>query len=277
MTRKQLIEQIQLKRSFLCIGLDTDINKIPEFLLDKSDPIFEFNKQIIDATRDLCVAYKINTAFYESRGIRGWESLVKTWKYLPADCFNIADAKRGDIGNTSAMYASAFFDLQASGLSFDAITIAPYMGSDSVKPFLKFQDKWVILLALTSNEGSADFQFLSNDDGYLFEAVIRKANQWADAGQMMYVVGATRGEAFKDIRKLAPDHFLLVPGIGAQGGNLQDVCTYGMNRDCGLLVNASRSVIYASDKKDFADAAREEALRIRKEMEAELQKISLVV
>jgi len=226
MTRKQLIEQIKFKRSFLCIGLDTDINKIPEFLFDKADPVFEFNKQIIDATKDMCVAYKPNVAFYESRGVNGWKSLVKTWKYLPRDCFSIADAKRGDIGNTSEMYARAFFDVKASGMSFDAITIAPYMGSDSVKPFLDFPDKWVILLALTSNEGSADFQFLSNDDEYVFEAVICKANQWADAGKLMYVVGATRGDAFKDIRKLAPDHFLLVPGIGAQGGNLQEVCAH---------------------------------------------------
>jgi orotidine-5'-phosphate decarboxylase len=276
MTRKQLIEQIKFKRSFLCIGLDTDINKIPAFLLDKSDPIFEFNKQIINATRDLCVAFKINTAFYESRGVDGWKSLVKTWKYLPKDCFSIADAKRGDIGNTSEMYARAFFDLKSSGMSFNAITIAPYMGSDSVKPFLKFPDKWAILLALTSNEGSADFQFLSNDDGYLFETVIKNANKWADNQKLMYVVGATRGEAFKDIRKLAPDNFLLVPGIGAQGGSLREVCDYGMNKDCGLLVNASRSIIYASNKKDFAEVARAEALKMQINMASELKKIGFI-
>jgi len=276
MTRKQLIEQIKLKRSFLCVGLDTDINKIPAFLLEKKDPVFEFNKQIINATKDLCVAYKPNSAFYESRGVKGWESLVKTWEHIPKDCFSIADAKRGDIGNTSEMYASAFFDVKASGMSFDSITIAPYMGSDSVKPFLKFQDKWVILLALTSNEGSADFQFVSNDDGYLFETVIKKANTWASADKLMYVVGATRGEAFKDIRKHAPDHFLLVPGVGAQGGSLQEVCEHGMNSDCGLLVNSSRSIIYASDSKNFAEAARDEALKLQKEMTVELEKIGLI-
>jgi orotidine-5'-phosphate decarboxylase len=273
MTREQLIEQIKTKRSFLCVGLDTDITKIPEFLLDTADPVYEFNKQIIDATKDLCVAYKPNSAFYECRGVAGWESLVKTWKYLPKECFSIADAKRGDIGNTSEMYAKAFFDEKASGMSFDSITIAPYMGSDSVKPFLKFEDKWVILLALTSNEGSKDFQFLSNDDGYLFDAVLQKANTWAGADKLMYVVGATRGEAFLDIRKYAPDNFLLVPGVGAQGGSLQDVCKYGMNKDCGLLVNSSRSIIYASSGKDFADAAREEAKKLQVEMSVELEKV----
>ncbi|MDF3076408.1 MAG: pyrF [Sphingobacteriaceae bacterium] len=273
MNRSELIAQIKSKQSFLCVGLDTDINKIPEFLLDSEDPIFEFNRQIIDATHDLCVAYKPNTAFYESRGAAGWESLAKTWEYLPNDCFSIADAKRGDIGNTSEMYAKAFFNEKSGGMSFDSITVAPYMGSDSVKPFLGFKDKWVILLALTSNNGSKDFQFLSNDDGYLFEAVIERSCEWGNHENMMYVVGATRGEAFVSIRKHAPNHFLLVPGVGAQGGSLQDVCKYGMNSDCGLLVNSSRSIIYASSGKDFAEKARVEALKIQQEMAVELNKI----
>jgi orotidine-5'-phosphate decarboxylase len=275
MTRKQLIEQIKAKRSFLCVGLDTDINKIPEFLLDSEDPIFEFNKQIIDATSDLCVAYKPNTAFYESRGIKGWQSLIKTWQYLPKSCLSIADAKRGDIGNTSDMYAKAFFDSESSGMSFDAITVAPYMGSDSVKPFLQFENKWTILLALTSNAGSQDFQLFSGEGERLFENVIQKANTWGSPENLMYVVGATRGESFLEIRKVAPDNFLLVPGVGAQGGNLQDVCKYGMNADCGLLVNASRSIIYASKGKDFAEKAREEALKIQQEMQIELDKAGL--
>lgn len=267
MTRQELINQIKKKRSFLCVGLDTDLNKIPAFLLDHDDPVFEFNKRIIDATKDVCVSYKINTAFYESRGLKGWESLIKTWEYLPKECFSIADAKRGDIGNTSEMYASAFFDKDSSGMSFDSITVAPYMGEDSVKPFLKFQDKWVILLALTSNSGSKDFQFLKAEgDEMLFERVLKKAATWANEQQLMFVVGATRGEAFSTIRKHAPDNFLLVPGVGAQGGSLEEVCKYGMNKDCGLLVNASRSIIYASDKEDFAGAARAEALKIQQQM-----------
>lgn len=273
MTRNQLIEQIKLKRSFLCVGLDTDINKIPEFLLDTADPVYEFNKKIIEATSDLCVSYKINTAFYECRGVAGWESLVKTWAYIPDHCFTIADAKRGDIGNTSEMYAEAFFNPNSSGMGFDSITVAPYMGEDSVKPFLKFQDKWVILLALTSNPGSKDFQFLSNDDRYLFEAVISKANEWAGPDQLMFVVGATRGEFFTDVRKFAPDNFLLVPGVGAQGGSLEEVCKYGMNKDCGLLVNSSRSVLYASSGRDFVEAAREEAIRLQTQMKLELDKL----
>ncbi len=277
MTRKQLIEQIKIKRSFLCIGLDTDINKIPEFLLSENDPVFEFNKRIIDATKDLCVSFKLNTAFYESRGVKGWESLVKTWEYLPSDCFSIADAKRGDIGNTSEMYAQAFFDVRSSGMSFDALTVTPYMGIDSVKPFLKFVDKWVILLALTSNQGSADFQFLSSGGLHLFEEVIEKANTWADKENLMYVVGATNAEAFKDVRKHAPNHFLLVPGIGVQGGSLEDVCFYGMNSDCGLLINSSRAIIYASNKEEFADAARQEALKIQIVMERELKKFKLIL
>ncbi len=275
MDRKALINQIRLKKSFLCIGLDTDINKIPEHLLELDDPVYEFNKQIIDATKDFCVSYKINTAFYESRGVKGWESLVKTWKYLPTECFSIADAKRGDIGNTSEMYASAFFDEEKSEMGFHSITVAPYMGEDSVKPFLKFNDKWVILLALTSNEGSKDFQNLQTGSEMLFEKVVQKANEWASDDQLMFVVGATRGEAFLNIRKFAPTNFLLVPGVGAQGGSLEDVCKYGMTKDCGLLVNASRSVIYASSGEDFAEAAAKEAKNIQAEMEVALKQISL--
>jgi len=275
-SRQQLIDQINQKKSFLCVGLDSDIDKIPEHLLSHADPVFEFNKQIIDATRDLCVSYKPNAAFYESRGVAGLQSLVKTWEYLPKECLNIIDAKRGDIGNTSDMYAKTFFDEASSGMSFDAITVAPYMGKDSVTSYLKYDGKWVILLALTSNESSKDFQFLPVGDGYLFEEVIKKANAWAGADRMMYVVGATRGEAFLDIRKHAPDHFLLVPGVGAQGGSLEDVCKYGMNKDCGLLVNSSRAIIFASSGKDFAEAARAEALKIQQEMEAELEKAGII-
>jgi len=274
MNRTQLISQIKQKQSFLCIGLDTDINKIPAGLLGYEDPVFEFNRRIIDATKDLAVAYKINTAFYECRGTKGWESLVKTCQYLPEECFSIADAKRGDIGNTSEMYASAFFDHVSSGMNFDSVTVAPYMGADSVKPFLKFENKWVILLALTSNEGGKDFQFLPvAENETLFESVLKKSSEWADAGKMMYVVGATRGEAFLTIRKHVPDSFLLVPGVGAQGGSLEEVCRYGMNKDCGLLVNASRSVIYASNSDDFADAARNEAKKIQAEMAEALKRI----
>lgn len=273
MDRKALVNQIRSKKSFLCIGLDTDLNKIPKHLLELNDPVFEFNKRIIDATREFCVSYKINTAFYESRGVKGWESLVKTWQYLPKDCFSIADAKRGDIGNTSEMYASAFFDETSSQMSFDSITVAPYMGEDSVKPFLKFDGKWVILLALTSNEGSKDFQNLNVGSEMLFEKVVKKANEWASDEQLMFVVGATRGEAFLNIRKQAPTNFLLVPGVGAQGGSLEDVCKYGMIRDCGLLVNSSRAIIYASSGVDFAEAAAAEAQKVQKQMENVLQAI----
>ncbi|MFD2162669.1 orotidine-5'-phosphate decarboxylase [Paradesertivirga mongoliensis] len=273
MDRKALVNQIRSKKSFLCIGLDTDLNKIPKHLLELNDPVFEFNKRIIDATKEFCVSYKINTAFYESRGVKGWESLVKTWKYLPKDCFSIADAKRGDIGNTSEMYASAFFNEASSQMSFDSITVAPYMGEDSVKPFLKFDGKWVILLALTSNEGSKDFQNLKVGSDMLFEKVVCKANEWASDEQLMFVVGATRGEAFLNIRKQAPTNFLLVPGVGAQGGSLEDVCKYGMIRDCGLLVNSSRAIIYASSGLDFAEAAAAEAQKVQKQMENVLQAI----
>jgi len=226
--------------------------------------------------RDLCVSYKPNSAFYESMGIKGLTSLIKTWEYLPKECLNIIDAKRGDIGNTSDMYAKAFFDESASGFSFDAITVAPYMGYDSVTSYLKYPDKWVVLLGLTSNESSKDFQLLPCGDGLLFEEVIKKANTWAGADRLMYVVGATKGEGFLTIRKHAPDHFLLVPGVGAQGGSLADVCKYGMNTDCGLIVNASRSIIYASNGTDFADAARAEALKIQQEMETELEKAGII-
>ncbi len=274
MTRQELIQQIKRKKSFLSVGLDTDINKIPKYLLKFDDPVFEFNKQIIDATADFCISFKLNTAFYESRGIKGWQSLIKTFNYLPKDTFTIADAKRGDIGNTSTMYADAFFNPKSSEMDFDSVTVAPYMGKDSIVPFLNYKDKWVILLALTSNEGAEDFQFFGNDDGYLFEKVILKSQEWASDEQMMYVVGATRGEAFLDIRKLAPKHFLLVPGVGAQGGSLQDVCKYGMNKDCGLIVNSSRAIIYASSDENFAEAARNEAKKIQQEMENELKVIN---
>lgn len=276
MTFQNLIDQIRKKQSFLCVGLDTDINLIPDFLLDFEDPVYEFNRRIVEATQDLCVAYKPNSAFYESRGVKGWESLIKTWRYLPKDCLSIIDAKRGDIGNTSAMYAKAFFDESASGMSFDAITIAPYMGADSVKPFLSFENKWAILLALTSNEGGKDFQFIKTEQGSLYGSVIEKAHEWADFNRLMFVVGATRGEEFQIIRKHAPDNFLLVPGVGAQGGNLQEVCKYGMNANCGLLVNSSRSIIYASKGPDFAEKAREEALKIQKEMIVELEAINFI-
>lgn len=262
MTRDELFEQIQKKKSFLCIGLDTDITKIPRHLLKAPDPIFEFNKQIIDATHHLCVSYKPNTAFYESLGAVGWESLEKTIHYLKEfkDIFTIADAKRGDIGNTSAMYAQAFFGL----MDFDAVTVAPYMGSDSVKPFLDNENKWVILLALTSNQGAADLQL----PGDLYKRVLEASRHWGNADNMMYVVGATKAEMLKDIRKMVPDHFLLVPGVGAQGGSLQDVAKYGMNTQCGLLVNSSRNIIYASNGEDFASKANAEAQKMQKEMSA---------
>lgn len=276
LTRKQLIQQIKQKRSFLCVGLDTDIEKIPAFLKEYPDPIFEFNKRIIDATRDLCIAYKPNAAFYERHGVKGLQSLIATSEYLPKDCLSIIDAKRGDIGNTSGMYARTFFDKEAAGMDFDAITVAPYMGNDSVTPFLAFEGKWVILLALTSSVGSKDFQYLQTGDSYLYETVIQKANTWAGADRMMYVVGATKSTEFTNIRKYAPDNFLLVPGIGAQGGSLEDVCKYGMTKDCGLIVNSSRAIIYASRGEDFAEAARTEALKVQKQMEAELQKAGII-
>ncbi len=275
-SRSQLISSIKQKRSFLCVGLDTDITKLPQFLLDYPDPVFEFNKRIIDATSDLCVAYKPNAAFYESRGVKGLQSLIDTWKYIPQDTLSIIDAKRGDIGNTSAMYARAFFDEPVSGMGFDAITITPYMGNDSVTPYLSFAGKWIILLALTSSVGSKDFQYLETPDGHLFETVIKKAVTWADADRLMFVVGATKSTEFTKIREHAPDNFLLVPGVGAQGGSLEDVCRYGMNKDCGLLVNASRSIIYASSGQDFAEAARAEALSLQQQMAIELEKAGVI-
>jgi orotidine-5'-phosphate decarboxylase len=276
MTKQQLFEQIQKKRSFLCVGLDSSLDKIPKHLLKYENPILEFNKQIIDATKDLCVAYKPNTAFYECYGKKGWETLIETWKYIPQDIFSIADAKRGDIGNTSAMYAETFFNAASSEMSFDSVTVAPYMGSDSVTPFLTFKDKWVILLALTSNAGHADFQLQEIGEDKLFEKVIKTSQTWATDEQMMYVVGATRGAAFGDVRKLAPNHFLLVPGVGAQGGDLNEVCKYGLNSQCGLLINSSRGIIYASQGEDFAEKAREETLKLQKEMEEILLKADLV-
>lgn len=276
MTKQQLFEQIQKKRSFLCIGLDPSLDKIPKHLLKYENPILEFNKQIIDATKDLCVAYKPNTAFYECYGKKGWETLIETWKYIPENIFSIADAKRGDIGNTSAMYAQTFFNAESSEMSFDSVTVAPYMGSDSVTPFLTFKDKWVILLALTSNSGHADFQLQEIGGDKLFEKVLKTSQQWATDEQMMYVVGATRGAAFADVRKLAPNHFLLVPGVGAQGGDLKEVCKYGLNSQCGLLINSSRGIIYAGSGEDFAEKAREEALKLQKEMEQILVTAELV-
>lgn len=261
--------------SFLCVGLDTDIHKIPPHLLKYEDPVFEFNRQIIDATSDSCVAYKINTAFYEARGVSGWQSLLKTLQYIPKDLFTIADAKRSDIGNTSELYAKAFFDPESSGFNFDALTVAPYMGEDSVKPFLKFRNKWIILLALTSNPGSYDFQheILKNGDDKLFERVLNQSQSWGNTDNLMYVIGATRAELFIKVREIVPDHFLLVPGVGAQGGDLSSVCKYGMNKNCGLLVNSSRAIIYSSDKEDFAERAGEAAGQLQLEMKNYLEEI----
>jgi len=265
MTRQELINQIKKKKSFLCIGLDTDIKKIPTHLLDLEDPIFEFNKQIIDATKDLCVAYKPNIAFYESMGVSGWNSLQKTLDYIPNDIFTIADAKRGDIGNTSIMYARTFFE----NMNFDSLTVAPYMGSDSVTPFLEFKDKWAIVLALTSNKGGLDFQKIEGETGkQLFEQVLETSKEWGTDENMMYVVGATRAEEFLEIRAIVPKHFLLVPGVGAQGGDLKDVAKYGLNADCGLLVNSSRGIIYAGNDVDFASKSKKEAQKLQQEMAA---------
>lgn len=290
MTRKQLIEQIKQKRSYLCVGLDTDITKIPRHLQAHPDAVFEFNRQIIDATKDLCVSYKLNTAFYEAMGLKGWEAMQRTVNYIPNEHFIIADAKRGDIGNTSSQYARAFFE----AMNFDAITVAPYMGEDSVKPFLEFENKWAIVLGLTSNPGSKDFEQLkvvgqatNNSDeatnngdeatnngnkagnteaGYLYESVLKKVSTWGNPRNLMFVVGATKASDLAGIRRIIPDHFLLVPGVGFQGGSLKEVSQYGMNADCGLLVNASRAIIYASEKEDFAAEARAIAQQYQAEM-----------
>ena len=269
MNRKELFGHIQEKKSFLCVGLDTDPNKIPSHLLKEKDPIFEFNRQIIDATAALTVAYKPNIAFYEALGPKGWESLQKTLNYIPKDIFTIADAKRGDIGNTSSLYAKAFFET----MDFDSITVAPYMGIDSVKPFLEFEGKWVILLALTSNEGSMDFQLTISKEGKpLFQEVLEKSSQWGTPENLMYVVGATRGEKIAEVRKTVPENFFLVPGVGAQGGSLEEVAKYGMNANCGLLVNSSRGIIYAANGTDFAQCAKKEASKLQEEMEILLEK-----
>jgi orotidine-5'-phosphate decarboxylase len=265
MNRKQLIEQIKKKRTLLCVGLDPDIDKIPKFLLDEEDPIFEFNKQIIDATAAYCIAFKPNNAFYEAYGLSGMASLEKSIMYIKTnypDHFLIADAKRGDIGNTSLMYAKAFF----KRLHADAITVAPYMGSDSVKPFLEFKDKWTIVLGLTSNEGSADFQQQQVGNEPLYANVIKKCATWGNEENMMFVVGATKANMLTDIRKLVPNHFLLVPGVGAQGGSLEEVCKYGLNKDYGLIINVSRNIIFASSDENFAIAAGKEAKKISDEM-----------
>lgn len=275
MTRKELVASIQRKRSFLCVGLDTDLKKVPAHLLQEEDPVFAFNKAIIDATAPYCVAYKPNLAFYESMGVKGWIAFEKTVTYLREnypDQFIIADAKRGDIGNTSAMYARSFFE----EMDLDAVTVAPYMGEDSVTPFLGYEGKWVILLALTSNKGSHDFQLTEDAQGEkLFEKVLRKSQEWAGNDQMMYVVGATQGKAFEDIRRIAPNHFLLVPGIGAQGGSLEEVCKYGMTSECGLIVNSSRAIIYADATERFAQVAGEKAREVQAQMAQELDRYGI--
>ena len=278
MTRHQLVEQIFRKRSYLCVGLDSDIAKIPRHLLSSADPIFQFNKQIIDATKDLCVGYKINTAFYEAMGVRGWETLERTVNYIPQEHFKIADAKRGDIGNTSSYYAKAFFE----SLNFDAVTVAPYMGEDSVKPFLDYNDKWAIVLGLTSNVGAKDFELQRFDtktdlldEGihiekhgtkFLYEMVLEKVSRWGNTNNLMFVVGATQADEFANIRQLTPEHFYLVPGVGAQGGSLKEISEKAMTKDCGILVNASRAIIYVSGKEDFADEARIIAKQYQSEM-----------
>lgn len=275
MNRSELVNQIKTKRSFLCVGLDTDLKKMPEHLLKEEDPIFAFNKAIIDTTADYCVSYKPNLAFYEAFGVKGLISFEKTIKYLKDNYpnhFIVADAKRGDIGNTSAMYARTFFD----EYDVDSLTVAPYMGEDSVTPFLGYEGKWVILLALTSNKGSHDFQLTEDNNGErLFEKVLRTSQNWGNADNMMYVVGATQGRMFEEIRKIVPNHFLLVPGVGAQGGSLEEVCKYGMNKDCGLLVNSSRGIIYASKGEDFAEQAAKNAKELQQQMDKELEKFGI--
>lgn len=276
MNRQQLIEQIKTKKSFLCVGLDTDLKKVPQHILNEEDPIFSFNKAIIDATAPYCVSYKPNLAFYEAFGVKGLISFEKTVKYLKENYphhFIIADAKRGDIGNTSAMYARTFFE----EYDIDSLTVAPYMGEDSVTPFLGYEGHWVILVALTSNKGSLDFQMTTDEQGErLFEKVLKKSQQWGTKDNMMYVVGATQGRMFEDIRKLAPEHFLLVPGVGAQGGSLEEVCRYGMTSDCGLLVNSSRGIIYASTGSDFAEVAGQKAKELQEQMAVQLQSAGVI-
>lgn len=276
MNKQQLFENIKARKSFLCVGLDTDIKKIPQHLLNEEDPIFAFNKAIIDATAEYCVAYKPNLAFYECMGVKGWISFEKTIEYLNNNYpnhFIVADAKRGDIGNTSAMYARTFFE----EMNIDSVTVAPYMGEDSVTPFLTYEGKWVILLALTSNKGSHDFQLTQDTEGErLFEKVLRVSQQWGNDKNMMYVVGATQGRMFEDIRKIVPEHFLLVPGIGAQGGSLEEVCKYGMNSTCGLLVNSSRAIIYADKSERFAEVAAEEAKEVQQQMEEQLKAFNII-
>ena len=272
MTREQLIENIKKKKSFLCIGLDTDLDKIPQHFRNTDDPIFAFNKSIIDATKDLAVAFKPNLAFYERYGLQGWKSLERTIDYLPDDIFVIADAKRGDIGNSSSYYASAFFE----HLKCDSVTVTPYMGEDSIKPFLSYPGKWAIVLAVTSNPGALDFQFIYDKETPLYQKVIKRVKEWGTADNTMFVVGATRAEMLGDIRKIIPDHFLLVPGVGAQGGSLADVAHYGMNSDCGLLVNASRSILYASNGSDFESDARAQARSLQAEMEKLLKEKNVI-
>lgn len=274
MNKQQLISNIRAKKSFLCVGLDTDLKKIPAHLLQTEDPIFAFNKAIIDATAPYCVAYKPNLAFYECFGLKGWIAFEKTVRYIKEnylDQFIIADAKRGDIGNTSAMYARSFFE----EMDIDSLTVAPYMGEDSVTPFLQYENKWVILLALTSNKGSYDFQLSEDKEGErLFEKVLRRSQEWASDEKMMYVVGATQGRLFEDIRKIVPNHFLLVPGVGAQGGSLEEVCKYGMTKDCGLLVNSSRGIIYADQTERFAEVAAQKAKELQEQMAHELERFA---
>jgi len=273
MDKAKLIAEIKSKKSFLCVGLDTDMELIPKHLLETDDPIFEFNKAIIDATKDYCVAYKPNIAFYECQGPKGWESLKKTIDYIPKDKFTIADAKRGDIGNTSRYYAKTFFEY----MDFDAVTISPYMGEDSITPFLEYKNKWVIILALTSNKGALDFQFMTDMNGEkLYERVLRTTAKWGSSDNLMYVVGATRAESIGTVRKNVPDHFFLVPGLGAQGGSLADTANFGWNADCGLLVNSSRSILYASNGEDFAEKATEKAAETQKEMEGILKEKGFV-
>ena len=262
MTRQQLVDQIFIKKSYLCVGLDTDINKIPKHLLSKPDPVFAFNKTIIDATMDLCVSYKINTAFYEALGVKGWEAMEKTVNYIGNNHFKIADAKRGDIGNTSSQYAKAFFET----MPFDAITVAPYMGEDSVKPFFQYAGKWAIVLGLTSNKGAGDFELQKMGEEFLYEKVLHTVSQWGTPDNLMFVVGATQADEFTNIRKILPNHFYLVPGVGAQGGSLKEISEKAMIKDCGILVNASRAIIYASEKEDFAEEARAIAQQYQFEM-----------